>query len=112
MGAQARLVAGSGVIADENRGIDVVVDSGDHSKTPRPRSNDAHIRREVLDQKVLAVAMGVGDDDFRRTGASRRFNCSERFARHELAEPPVLEARRPELIGVTAPATPSMSTEM
>ena len=44
--------------------------------------------------------------------AFRRLDRRERFARHELAEAPVLETGGPSCSAVTAPATPSMSTEM
>ena len=42
--------------------------------------------------------MRIRDDDVRRTGGFGGGDCSERFARHELAESAILETRRPELI--------------
>ena len=42
--------------------------------------------------------MRIGDDDIGGAGRFGRSHCGERFARHELAEAPVLEPGRSELI--------------
>jgi hypothetical protein len=86
------------VIADEDRGVERGVEAAHHRQRPRPRADDLHVGRELLDEQVLAVAMRVGDDDLGSAGFLRRGYRRHRLGGHELAEAAVPEPGRPELI--------------
>ena len=64
----------------------------------RPRPNDRHVRRELVDEQTLTIPVRIADDDLRRTGVACAGDRRERFTSHELSCARVLEARRGELI--------------
>ena len=90
----------AGVIPDEQDGVEPGGDPLHHRERTRKAADDAHVRREIVDEQVLGVAVRVGDDELggaRRPGG--RDGCFD-LARHPLACLAVLETGRPELRGL------------
>ena len=77
--ADAGGVVGAGVIADEDRGVHGFVDAGHHAEAARPRADHLDVRRELVDEQVLAVAVRVGDDDFGRARRLAGFDGRQRL---------------------------------
>ncbi len=99
MGPDAGGAGGPGVVADEDRGREARVDALHHPQRPRPRADDRHVRRQLIDEHVLAVSMGVADHDFRGAGIPRPLDRGIQLVGHELARSLILESRGAELLG-------------
>ena len=62
------------MVAEENDTVERVVDPAHHAEFTRPGSNERDVVRQPFDQQVLAIAVGVGDDDLRRSGPAGRLD--------------------------------------
>jgi hypothetical protein len=98
MGAHSGRVRRRRVIADEDCRVVGGIDALHHHQGSRPGANDGDVRRELVDEQILTIAVRVADDDLGRTGVARPGNRRKRFAGHELPGARVLESRRRKLI--------------
>ena len=86
------------MISDENRCVESRVDAGHHAQLARPGADHAHVVRKLVDQKVLAVTVRIGDQDFGRSCIFRAVNGGHCFPCHEISEALVFECPGRELI--------------
>jgi len=100
MGTDACRARRRRVIADEDHRGEARVDPFHHPQRPGegPHDADRYVRRKLVDQERLPVAVRIADDEFSRAGLARPLDRGEYFRRHPLSRPSVLEGRRRQLI--------------
>jgi hypothetical protein len=86
------------VVADEDSRGEAGVDALHHAERSWPRTDDADVGRQPLDEEIEPVAVRVADENLGRAGLARALDRGEHLGRHELTKSWVLESGRPELV--------------
>lgn len=103
VGADTFDVVRRGVVTDKHCGVEIGIEAAHHAQGLWGAAHDPDIGGELLNEKILFIAVGIGDDDFGRTTLFRSLNGGQRLLGHKTAEAIVLKRTGQQLISRNNP---------
>ena len=90
---------GPGVVADEDHGVERLVQAFHHAQRAiAPVADEQSLRAEKVGQDVAAGVVGVADDDFRRPGGQGALDGGIGLGRHQAPEQTVIVAADGDIV--------------
>src|SRR5262249_10318949 len=98
MGAHPLRIRSGCVIPDEYYAVEGSINSCHHSQVPGEGTNQSDVLGQLLNERILAVPMGIAYHDVRSARVKSSLAGRVHFVGHEFAIPVVLEALWRELV--------------